>query len=65
MQTFKRICIEDRTFEDHDDPSKTITLQRGREYLTSAEKDGQVVVFTGYWFSAPIELFANAPKVKP
>lgn len=59
MTTYKRICIEDRTFVDED---KTITLRRGGEYITSEENKGTVVVFSNYWFVAPIEIFAGAVR---
>lgn len=54
MKTFHRICTEDHTITDGE---KSVTLKRGKEYLTSDEKDGKVVVLTNYWFSAPVSLF--------
>lgn len=57
MTTFKRICIETTEFVDGE---RSVTLERGREYLTSDVKDGEVCVFTTYWFWVPVELFAGA-----
>lgn len=41
------------------DEDKEAVLWRGEEYITSDVKDGQVVVFSNYWFCAPVELFAG------
>ena len=62
MQTFKRICIQEQDYQDPDDPSRMVKLQRGKEYITSAEKEGQVFVFSSYWFWAPVSLFAGAEE---
>lgn len=59
MTTFKRICIKTTEFRDAE---RTMTLERGREYLTSAEKDGNVCVFSQYWAWVPLELFAGAEQ---
>lgn len=59
MKTFNRICIKTTEFEDED---RSITLKRGEEYTTSKEKNGQVKVFTRYWFWAPIEIFAGEER---
>lgn len=56
MQTFSRICIED--YEIIDDEKK-LSLHRGTEYLTSKEENGLVTVFSTYWASVPVELFAG------
>jgi hypothetical protein len=58
MKVVNRICIKTEEFVDG--PDRHITLQRGQEYVTSAnERDGQVTVFSAYWFRAPAELFAG------
>lgn len=60
MTVFNRICLETKTFVDVDDPRLEITLERGKEYLTSRLLPGDVVrVFAGYWFDAPVSLFGG------
>ena len=56
MQTFHRICIKDFKYGNE------ILLKRGREYLTSSDKEGQVTVFTKYWVKVPVEYFAGEIK---
>jgi hypothetical protein len=66
MRTYNRLCIKTTTFEDGD---RKITLERGKEYTTSAVNsapaigpdavEDHVIVFTGYWFPAPISIFAG------
>lgn len=59
-ETWKRLCLADQTFTDGD---TSVTLRRGVEYITSAEReDGQVTVFTDRWFRAPAALFAGAVR---
>lgn len=57
MKTFYRLCIETRTVADGD---RTFTVERGREYITSDEKDGKVTVFSTYWVQMPVSLFHGA-----
>ena len=70
MQTFNRICIKDWVVKTHEDDSftngVTIRLKRGEEYLTSAVDDDQnVTVFSSYWFSAPVSIFAGEIEFTP
>lgn len=63
MQTFNRICIEDY---DIIAGEKSLTLKRAQEYLTSAERDGCVTVFTRFWASGvPVRIFAGAHEFTP
>lgn len=63
MQTFKRICLEDY---DIIDGEKSLTLHRAQEYLTSAERDGCVTVFTSFWANGvPIRIFAGTQEFTP
>jgi hypothetical protein len=57
MTTLQRICIKTETFGAG---AETFTLERGKEYITSPERNGEVHVFSTYWFWAPVELFAGA-----
>lgn len=58
MKTFRRVCIETYTVTDQEGTS--FTLERAKEYLTSLEKDGNVVVFSRYWVTVPVSIFAGA-----
>lgn len=58
MKTFKRVCLEDYTIVDAE--GTTFTVERAKEYTTSAEKDGTVVVFSRYWVTVPVRIFAGA-----
>ena len=68
MKTFRRICIKD--YEIIDSTGATFSLRRGEEYRTSAinnapsivgpeAKEGHVVVFSNYWVSVPVDIFAG------
>lgn len=56
MKTFNRICIEDYSVSDGEN---TATVERGKEYITSEEEEGMVTVFTNFWFTAPVNVFAG------
>ena len=56
MDTFNRICIKD--YEVKED-NKIFNLKRGKEYLTSQEDKGKVVVFSSSWAKVPVDLFAG------
>lgn len=57
MQTFRRICLKDHTIQDK--CGQTFTVDRGKEYITSPEKNGMVTVFSNYWVPLPVELFGG------
>jgi hypothetical protein len=57
VKTFNRICIKDFVLTAQN--GDCLQLQRGREYLTSPEENGKVVVFTNFWVPVPVELFAG------
>lgn len=57
MKTFKRICIKNHTILGKDEES--FTVERGKEYITSPEKDGEVTVFAKYWAKLPVDVFAG------
>jgi hypothetical protein len=59
VTTFNRICLEDITI------GGKLKLERGREYTTSAEKNGEVMVFSSYWAMVPVSLFAGAFPFTP
>lgn len=63
MKTYKRICIEDYSLVAEN--GDAMHLKRGKEYTTSEEKDGVVVVFTNYWAPAPIRVFAGEKVFTP
>lgn len=57
MKVFKRICLKDTAVPNGDGE---FWLKRGKEYTTSREKDGQVCVFTQYWFWIDVGIFDGA-----
>lgn len=57
MKTFKRICIKTHTIADQNE--NIMTVERGKEYLTSSQKDDQVMVFSKYWCWFPSNIFAG------
>ena len=57
MKTMKRVCIKDHTVTDAEGTS--FTIQRAKEYTTSVEKDGMVLVFSRYWVTVPVSIFAG------
>ena len=57
MKTFNRICIKSAFMEAQNGDRQEIEC--GREYLTSDEKDGLVVVFSTFWVPFKAELFAG------
>ena len=56
MKTFNRICIEEYVIHEGD---AVLHLERGKEYTTSAEIDGDVKVFSNYWAWVPVSIFAG------
>jgi hypothetical protein len=56
MQTYNRICIKDHSVVAS---NGTLTLSRGKEYLTTAEEEGEVTVFTNFWGKVPVTIFAG------
>jgi len=58
VTTFQRICIQD--WEVTAENGDHFKVNRGKEYITSAvNKDGQVVVFGGFWVPVPVSVFAG------
>lgn len=57
MTTFKRICLRDYTISAEN--GDTLTLTRGKEYITSRERAGLVTVFSSFWVPVPVDLFAG------
>jgi len=57
MKTYKRICIQSDHIEAEDGDRQDII--RGREYITSEEKDGMVTVFSTFWERFPVDRFAG------
>ena len=57
MKTLKRICIKSHTISDQSGHS--MTVDRGKEYITSVEKKGLVTVFSRFWVPFPVDLFAG------
>ena len=60
MITYSRICIKD--WEVKAKNGDYCKINRGKEYTTSEEKDGEVTVFTNFWVKVPIEHFAGEQK---
>lgn len=60
-ETYQRICIEDYAVEGigYDDKPDVAKVERGKEYITSPERDGKVTVYTRYWFKVPVTCFAG------
>jgi hypothetical protein len=57
METYKRICIKNYKIEEN---RSSFELQRGKEYLTSKEKEETVTVFTTFWIKlVPVSIFAG------
>jgi len=56
MKVFKGICLEDREYVDGD---KQMNLERGKEYTISREKDGEVMVFSTFWFKEDANIFGG------
>lgn len=60
-ETYKRVCIKSETFVDGEASQE---IERGKEYITSREKDGMVNVYSSpFWvYEVPAALFAGAEK---
>jgi hypothetical protein len=63
-QTFKRVCLEDYTVRDATSGTE-FTLHRAHEYITSPEKNGNVTVYSQYWVTVPLTLFAGEKEFTP
>jgi hypothetical protein len=62
MKTYIRICNKD--FAQRDSEGTLFELKRGKEYVTSEEEDGKVIVFSNFWVEVPVDLFDKRPEVK-
>ena len=51
------ICVKDWSIEALN--GDRLDLKRGKEYTTSPEKNGRVVVFGRFWVLAPASVFAG------
>ena len=56
----KRICI--KNWEIIAQNGDRFKVERGKEYLTSNEKNKEVIVFSNYWVSIPVSCFAGEQK---
>jgi hypothetical protein len=56
MKTFNRICIKD--WEVTAENGDHFEVKRGEEVLTSAEKNGKVIVFKNFWVPVAATHFA-------
>lgn len=54
---FHRICLEDYTITDEEGTS--FTLKRGKEYTTTCQTHGTVLVCSRYWVRVPVSLFGG------
>ena len=54
--TYKRICIKDLEIVDGD---RSMTIKRGKEYITTDEVDGKVRVLSQYWVWVDVSIFAG------
>lgn len=62
MTTFRRECIEDYQIVD-DDGTPILKLKKGNSYITTAEKDGKVLLFDQWWGAkVPIEVFGASKR---
>ena len=57
MRTYSRVCIKDYTITAKD--GKEAGIKRGKEYLTSENLSGEVVVFQNTWVKFPVNCFAG------
>ena len=57
MTTYHRICIKDHTVTAKNGDS--MSVERGKEYLTSEAENGEVCVFGQFWVWFPVSLFAG------
>ena len=57
-ETFKRICLKDFYHPD----VEGLLLKRGEEYITTPVRDGEVRVFTKYWFWIDESYFGGAEQ---
>jgi len=59
METYYRFCIKDHSIMVPGG-EQMVKLEKGKEYLTSESNElGNVIVFSQYWFDAPVSLFAG------
>jgi hypothetical protein len=60
MEVKRRLCLQDHTVTDREGTS--FTIERGKEYTTSAaiDKYGDVMVFSRYWVRVPANIFELA-----
>jgi hypothetical protein len=59
METFKRICLRKYEIKAQ---NGALSLEKGKEYLTSKSKNGTVTVFTNFWALVPVNIFSKPKK---
>jgi hypothetical protein len=60
MKVVKQICLKDFEIKDGE---KVLSLERGKEYLTTPPKDGELTIIAGYWaYGVDANLFAGAEE---
>lgn len=57
MLTYSRICIKDH--DVHAQNGDHQPIRRGKEYTTSEETNGEVMVFSSFWVKVPAGIFAG------
>jgi len=62
MKVGTRICIQDWSIEAQN--GDRLDLKRGKEYTTSPEKNGRVIVFSSFWVPAPVSIFGGYKPLK-
>ena len=60
METFRRICIKDWEIKDLN--NNLLKVERGKEYITSKVSNDRVTVFSNFWVSVPVSVFAGEQK---
>lgn len=60
MKTLKRICIKNHTVSDRS--GNSMTVERGHEYITTPDDNGECVVFGPYWAPFPVNAFAGEER---
>ena len=62
MKVYNRICVKEHKIEAKD--GNSFTLEKGEEYLTDKEENGEVTVFSKYWVKVPVNCFTGKEEVK-
>ena len=61
MKVYKRICLKNYELKAS---NGTLSLKKGKTYLTSRARNNILCVFTNFWVNVPANIFGKPKALK-